>query len=380
MTLQQTVSNPAPKRTASKLQLVKQTRTAQDCAGCPQLNKCWDLSASPNESTLVINLLVCRIKRGIHVNRSTKLLLRLLRPKLVKIAQWVQGAVQPFHVDFEELILELESVCIERIIVDYDMAGRAWPLHYLFGHPSGIRGWAMKYANNVRREAYTHYQYGASSDEPFEDVTMDLESRLTRANAIATGGRIKTLPQTCEAVDLEEELDARHERQRLGTVLEAVDDGVSLTLAEYRVMQFCLANANTFDNARSLVTGLHGFLADHAGIQRKTISKYYRSAGYKLAHAADVTHSTLSARGVHAPRVNVERRTRWLHGLIDPQNDRLAPEEIYDLIQTVDSLDGATLADICWAYGVSDRTYYKLRSRYKGKTLAEIRHAERTKS
>ena len=54
----------------ARLKVIDQTHTAQDCARCPQLDKCWNLDAAPSEAALIINLLVCRLKRGIKVNVS----------------------------------------------------------------------------------------------------------------------------------------------------------------------------------------------------------------------------------------------------------------------------------------------------------------------
>lgn len=358
-----------------KLRVVQSPK--QDCANCPQLRKCWNMTNNPSDAVLVINLLVCRLKLGIKVNQSTKLLLRLLRPKVVRTAQWIRATVEPLTVDLDDIIVELESTCIEYLLRDYDMGERAWPLHYLFGRPRGvIRGWAMKRANAIRREAHTHYQYGlAMVDTGHGAMTQDFETNLTIANAKAT--KIYSIPDAPETPDYGARLDKRKETERYEGMVDIIEDGVTLPLSEYRVMRFCMANAYTQDDPRP-VTGLHGFLADHTGVKRRAISKYYRYAGYQLVEAAGLTESTLVAKGIVANGVSIERRARWIHGLNDPQQDRLTPVEIHGLLQAVAAVDTtpATLSDICWAYGVSDRSYYRLRDKYGGLTLKQIEAGE----
>lgn len=332
----------------------------QDCARCPQLRKCWDLRGSPSDAVLAINLLVCRLKLGLAPNKTTRLLLRLLRPKVLKMTGWIQRTIAPDHIDQDELIADMESATIEYLLCNYDMGEVAWPLHYLFGYPNGVmRGWAMNFTNKIRRHNKTHYSYGLDDDEGGDD----LESRVAQLNRQLT--RIGT-PMLLAGPMYDEQLDAPVERAPMHAALRAVDDGVTLGLSEYRVLQFCLNNANPSGSVR----GLHSWLAGHADVKRKTITKYYRLGGYRAIEAAGQTAAVLAARGVDLTGINARRRQRWLHGDPDPA-ERLTPAEIHGLLAAARQTD-LTLHDVCWAYGIGDKIYYKLRDRYEGMTIKEI--------
>lgn len=349
-----------------------ESNTAQDCARCPHMHKCWNMQKTPSDSVLTVNLLVCRLKLGIKPNRSAKLLLRMLRPKVIKTAQWILRSVHPFTVDLDEVIADLEAVCIETLLEKYELGGNAWPLRYLFGKPNGgVRVWAMKYANKVRREGYTHYQYGSFTDEDGND----LEWKLKAANARITAGRVMaSYPGSRplgSGAPAEAEPDPERDEQH-SQAIATVEDGISLSLSEYRVMRFCLTHAHTFENPRSPITGLHGFLAAHTGVVRQNISRYYRNASYKLVEFAGLTEQTLRARNIDASVVDKARRKRWMYGVSLPE-DRLTAEEIHGLLQAVKNAEDATLADICWAYGINDRSYYNLREKYEDATLEAIK-------
>lgn len=341
--------------------------TKQDCASCSFRSKCWDSSQAPDDSTLAINLLVCRIKLGIKVNASAKLLLRLLRPKSVKLADWIRKTVYPIPADVQDLVAEIESVTIELILTKYDLGGRSWVLPYLYGKPKGgVYLWALKRANQLRREAATHIS--CDVDANFAGDLNDFENSITALNYTVTGQRIQSspLPIIDHTTDIEDRIDASRAPDMIQATIDRVDDGVTLSLQEYRTMRFCLNHAGTMSIGRpSPVSGLQGFLTEQSGYSRKAINRSFRTASYKLIEVAGATAALLKARGIEAEGVRSDRRRRWILGVL-LDDDKLTDAEIHGLLNTATALEDSdvTLIDVCWAYGVTDKTYRKLRERY----------------
>lgn len=365
MTVAAALALPVTKPT---LRVVEQPAPRQDCARCPQLRKCWNLGSNPSDSALAINLLVCRLKLGIDTNRTTKTLLRLLRPKVIKTAQWMHRTIGPSSPNIDELVGEIETAVVMYLLQHYEMGEVAWPLHYLFAYPSGvIRGWAMNFTNKVRRYSQIHQSYGLADDPGY-----DLEAKVAMQNARVTSQKVQSTPMSATYID-DEALDRRAEHSVIDRGVAAADDGVTLSLSEFRVMRFCMTNADT-EHARSPVSGLHTWLANHTNVKRSTVTKYYRQGGYRVVEAVGKTDEVLAARGVRARRINKARRTRWLHGATT-STDRLTADEIHGLL-TEAQRENVTLNDVCWAYGVSQRGYSKLRDRFGGMTAAQIEEAD----
>lgn len=328
----------------SRVALVSDDKPKQDCARCPQIRKCWDTSRNPSDAALAINLLVCRIKLGLNVERSTRTLLRMLRPQTVTTANWIVRTVGGLELD--DVIAETESAIIEYILRSYNMGERAWPLQYLFGRPNGvIRGWSMHYMNRIRRYRFTHMQWQQEDDDELNSLNMQ-----------ATHRRIKTAPdQQTTAFD-----DTENEDYEVDPAVRAVDDGVTLPLREYRVMKFCLTNADT-QSTYSPAMGLHTYLAGASDVQRSTITKWYRQGQYRLIEALGQTDVVLARRGIRVVEgLNRDRRTMWIQGA--PCDVSLTQAEIRGLLNEA-AHGAATLNDICWAYGISKRYYYKMREK-----------------
>lgn len=241
---------PQPKsERRARLQVImpaNQGGPAQDCGVCKIQSNCW----MPNikEEHVITNLLVCRLKRNIDVNRSAKLFLEMIRPKLRTLAK---HAIRGTSIDIGVALSDLESQTIEYVQHYYVMGEIAYPLHYLFGQPNGVMGhFANNYARKTRRYEDTH--------------VLELDSpRWSEKH--------ENVPDTSE----EDEAETETTRQaRL-----VVDDGITLNLQEYRVLSFCLRNAV---EAKRPLNGLHVFLARTMGLARARITKLYADACKKL--------------------------------------------------------------------------------------------------
>lgn len=241
---------------------------AQDCSTCQMMKRCWSTSAR----YVAINVLICRMHRNIDQSKATAQLLELLRPKIGKIVQGIMrniGAVSP---DPYEVESDVRAAIVEYLLVHYQMGELAFPLYFLFGGKSGVMyRWSLAYAAKVRRSWKDTYPIGNIG--PNDDG--ELEARLARVNAAATDGAVSGWsPHQDPEHETHERLDGQGMVEQ---AMRIVQDGTTFSLAEYRVLAFCLRNAND-RGARRPIDGLHAFLADQMGVPRSRVTRLFREA------------------------------------------------------------------------------------------------------
>lgn len=243
----------------ARLRVIQPNNTVmpvQDCGACKNIANCWDLNAK--EEHIILNMLVCRIKRNIEVNRSAKLFLQMVRPKLKTFAK---TSVRGTNIDLGVALADLESQTIEYIQQSYVMGEIAYILHYLFGQPNGvIRHFANNYARKTRKYEETHV---------LEDLEASDESAYDPYNP-----------------------SDEHETDLTKAARSVIDDGVTLTLHEYRVLSFCLANAT---EAKRPLNGLHVYLSRTMKVVRARVTRIYKDASEKVAREV---HGTNMVRSV----------------------------------------------------------------------------------
>lgn len=337
---------------------------AQDCSTCQNVNNCW----RPKKNTItphdvVSNLLVCRIQRGIDRNKSTKLFLDLIRPKVRKMAGWVRAMTGML---LSEAMAEMESVAIESILSSYVMGELAPPLVWLF-HPKygSVRHWAVRTVDRMSRERESVVNYGSiGMDSDARATGTDLEERLAILNRQVTNSRIQSAPPP--VVEESEEPDPALE-ERFRRALEIVEDGVTLSAVEYRVMRFCLTNARGHER---MTDWLHQQMARALGMPRKDVSRVYAIASRKLIEAVGLRERFLRARGIEPPR---ERRT--------DRSRPLTADEVVLALSLLETARGrATVLDVAFALGVTDGTLHQLRRRFGGMSPDQVRATLRKKS
>lgn len=202
---------------------------------------------------IVTNLLVCRIKRNIDVNRSTRQFLSMVRPKLKLLAR---HAIKNTKIDMEIALADLESATIESLQHHWIMGERGYPLHYLF---SPIKGSIHFYANNYAKKTKKYNE----------------ETVLCPDGTKALGWPVvKDEPLTS--------MDEDSQTDETTRAREVIQDGITLTASEFRVLSFCLANAT---KARRPLNGLHLYLARCFGVVRARATKIYADAAQKVAQA-----------------------------------------------------------------------------------------------
>lgn len=327
-------------RPAARLRVLQDG--AQDCSTCMNIANCWQprrVKLSPGD--VVTNLLVCRIQRNIDRDKSCRMFLALVRPKVRKMAMWVAGAT---GASVDEVVTDMESVVVESVLAHYVMGELVPPLVWLF-HPrhGAIRHWAVRTVERATREREQSFVY-----EP-----ADLEQSVATLNRRATGIRsAPALPVPDEPVDLDE-------ADRYRKALAVVDDGVTLTAVEHRVMKFCLANAR--GNER-MTDWLHQRMALALGMQRKDVSRIYAIASRKIVEAVGLRERFLRARGIVAPKCRTDR------------SRPLTADEVIAALDMLETSRGrATILDVAWALGITDGKLHQLRRQFGGMTPDEIR-------
>lgn len=245
---------------------------AQDCAACVSSSNCWEKGIDPR--VIVLNLVVCRMKRGIAREDTTRLFLSMIRPKLMQLAlHATKGTRKPT----EDALHDFETEAYEAIVRRYEIGEVAYPLHFLFGFPNGaLRRFAASYRDRLVRHDVTHASFDVDGIDP--------DRRIVALNASATRGTILSPPPSAMCMPtFDEDIDDKRVTAKMDLARFVLEDGVTLTTAEYRVLRYSLDNAR--DGSRRLLNGLHVHLARILGVPRTRVAKLYSDATEKLINA-----------------------------------------------------------------------------------------------
>lgn len=319
---------------------------AQDCSTCANMTSCWaSKGAQPLEAEAIVsNLLVCRIQRNIARDTSTRLFLSLIRPKLKQAAR----SVARTGMSADEAVRELESHVMVTLLERYVMGEAAPPIVWLFHDKLGtVSLWVRHTVRDANRQRDRYLSY-SSSDTATSNA--DLETRITLLNRVASGHRVHGPPAALTPTVSEDPVES----ERCRVALDVLEDGLTLTTAEYRVMRFCLQNAR---GSERMTDWLHQHMAKVLGVTRSVVSRLYGLSYRRLLDAVGLRRAYLSAKGIEP---STSRRTF---------RGRLTAEEI---LQVIENGHAASL-DVAWALGISDVAVKQLRRKYAGMTPDQIR-------
>jgi hypothetical protein len=257
----------------------------------------------------------------------------------------------------EELYQDLASRTIEGLTTRYVLGDTRHPLRWLFAAQTGFIP-----AHLYRRVRQERRRDGVL----FRLDDTDFHQGVQRLNRWLTDGVVQTAPD-CSYMPREYD-EAAELRTQTSAALRVLEDGVTLPVAQYRVLRFCLNNAQEhLQEASHMTSGLHQHLADHAGRPRRWASRQYARAWRRLLDATGHSQGFLAARGLHiptSPEATRRRRDRLLRRpQLNSNEQLLSEEEIQQLLRTQ-----ATAADLAWAYGISEDLVYRLRRRFKETT------------
>ena len=346
----------------------------QDCSRCRNIMNCW----SGRENEILLNMLVCRIQRDIERDRSLRLFLKMIRPKLIKTALRMVNRGGSYGSLFtDDLVAEQESVITVVLLKHYVLGDIGHPLHYLFGKPNGaVYRWVLHRINSHCRYYSTNFLYGSTAEATDDDsphdtnYSADFERKLHRLNKAATGGRVQSAPPLAVTAAPDTKTNDTPLSRSIDQAMRVVEDGVTLSLSEYRVIRFCLTHARD-DGSIRILDGLHRFLAAQTGSSRQVATRLFASAERRIIDALGLTSKILRSRGVDVclipkyRRERIQRRRGW--------KPSLSVQEVIDAIRFREAHQSARLSDVAWGYGISLVTLRHFCRRFQGKKDAEIR-------
>lgn len=243
----------------------------QNCNTCRYVVKCYGERTSPRN--VVLNILACRIRMGIKTNESSRLLLDMVRPNLIKLVSRAVGMVGSGYINMEDAICDLESRIIECLIDEnggYQIGESAYLTEYLFG-TNPKTGWVRKWILwNFSQQKRFYSKHNLSGTNPRSDTEDISEEERT---AIAE-------------FEHNDVMEDKHASQNIiNLLMQIIDDGITLNANEHRVIAFCLSHANESNKSR-LIDGAHIYLSNIMGVSRPRITRLYAVARKKLQQAA----------------------------------------------------------------------------------------------
>ena len=251
---------------------MKNDKKKQECGTCRYAEKCY--SEKTSARNVVINILACRIRMDIERDKSTRLLLQMIRPKIISLVSNARSRVGSGYIHTNELLLDLESRVIESLLDEeggYRIGETAYLTEYLFGtnpKTGWVRKWILWGFSKHQRFYKKHVLAGVS---PISDTEED----------IPDNDRL--------AISMNEEQNSyepdNDNKDAIQALMQIIDDGTTLNANEHRVIYFCLMHANESNKTR-LIDGTHTYLSKIMGVSRPRITRLYSVARKKLLFAA----------------------------------------------------------------------------------------------
>jgi hypothetical protein len=249
----------------------------QDCSRCQHIFKCrsrrtaHDKPLSDRNDT--INLLVCRIKSRLYLDSSTKALLQLFRPGMVKLVAQAKKRSGSLRIDFDDMLAEMQSFAVESIMQKYRIGELNPVTNFLFDPKSGyLTKWAKWYVTKIVR---WEHRNTLMEDPYMENLANDSSDIDDTDHAPPANTWTVEQPLHTAAYEMQEE------RSLVDDVMEIIEDGVTLNANEYRVIKFSLQNANEGNSIR-MVDGLHIHIAQRMRVSRPRATRLYKRAKDKL--------------------------------------------------------------------------------------------------
>lgn len=243
----------------------------QTCSTCRYVSKCY--SERAGQRNIVINILACRIRMNINRNESSKVLLRMIKPNLIKLVYNAINKVGTGYIDMDNMIRDLESRVIECLIDEngYRIGESAYLTEYLFGtnpRTGWVKKWILWDFSRHKRFYSKHNLFGTNpKSDTEEDIAENDRAAIFSAEYTNTFEEEHVMKDTINAM------------------LNVIEDGVTLNINEYRVISFCLAHTNESNKIR-LIDGTHTYLSYIMGVSRPRITRLYAVAKKKLLKAA----------------------------------------------------------------------------------------------
>ena len=304
----------------------------------------------------MVNLLVCRIRMRVEPDRAAKLLLEMLKPKTMTIAQKIMRTTGG-RLEFSEVYADVQSQVIEILLCKYDLGELLRPLGWLFAEPNGaMTRWTLRYANEKRKQFVVMMSY--DSGPRLSDAagsTWDMETSIRVMNSAVTGGKIRSSPLGTTEIEVDDGTQARYQ-----DMVAVLDDGVTLDTTEYRILKFY------FDNGREdwamPIKGLRRYASRRFRVASSQVPTIYHAASQRIIDAMGEGPAQMAKRGVTPPPESARRRRRWRMRLSNP-SDHLSQPEIKAILAMRRERNKPAVHDIAWALGVTPDAIYRVQRR-----------------
>lgn len=254
----------------------------QDCVRCPHQLKCWSLATNNGKKlssrNVLINILVCRLQLGINKDDAARMLIELYKPGMMRLLYNAKAMYKDRVVDINEAFNDISSAAIELMQHDYRIGDRGRLTPYLFDpHQGFLTKWVKWYFNKCKKFYSQHELHPTSGSTNSGDDNVDGIDELERSD----GGDYGMSSLIDQSRDYGDEENNAKVSEMLETVVAIIEDGVTLNSNEYRVLKFCMQNANELNNTR-YIDGLHIYLSKLMGVSRPRCTRLYKRAKQKV--------------------------------------------------------------------------------------------------
>lgn len=259
----------------------------QTCSTCPNLTKCWSLKTNKGNpistQNVLINILICRLQLGINRDQAAANLIQLYRPGMIRLLTHAKQQGNIVGTDMDQLLQDMQSTMIEYLLFDYKIGDRGRATPYLFDPHQGFLTKWVKWVIGKNRRFYVHHElYSPIEDNSSPEEQQGDPHHTQYHTADNNGGN--SWSAILEGGD-SMRYDPNAHDDDMSTlskqVMDIIDDGVTLNSNEYRVMKFCLSNANEANSTRH-IDGLHIHLGRLMGVSRPRITRLYKRAKDKI--------------------------------------------------------------------------------------------------
>lgn len=333
----------------------KPAGAGQDCLRCQLRSACWQPQATEDQQ--VLRLLVCRFKREISPNITMALLLQMLRPKLQtmtrRILSQTAAVAHATRVTSREVRAELEAAVFFGLR-NYTVGEPVGPLQWLFGRSGAVQIAALRFLRDTRRHG--GLPHPARRCPSPERAAVFVAAAAEAMPTFASDAVVE--PNGSESEDSDAAVD------KIELALRIVDDGVTLPLDEYRVLRFCLTWAD--ERRARPVDGLLVHLARLRGVDRRRIESTYASAVRRLRDAVAIRLNGSSSPADRRRAIRLTTPHRW-------QDLALSPVETVALLQDLrQHPPPASVRDLAWKHGITQKTIQRIRRRWADIPLAQV--------
>ena len=236
------IHGPSPKTVAPKVAGSSQTLIEQNCARCTQQVNCWGVG---DESLVLVNLLICRIKFGTKKDHAAAVFLERIRPKIVDLSEHVSRQLNGKR-PRAEIEQYLSDQAIYHILRKYQVEAVAYPLQFLFGPFGAVffdaHGIVKRWIGGEKLETV-----GTRSSGDFEADTAESRAGRTDPDLMRAAGLHDT---DSHAMATPDEMYSTREREDTArSTWRAMMRQLGLTAREERILRFMLWLQSEFSTA-----------------------------------------------------------------------------------------------------------------------------------